>query len=147
MDQRHRRTWIVTWTVFGVFILSAGQFLQSWQGVAKFANLSSLPLSVQTWYFVVGGAVWGIAWLTAGVGLWRMQEWARRFALVLIPLSLAAWLADQWIFSRSPVFDESIGFNFVIRLIPAAAAFLALRGSASRFSRTADTNTKADTTG
>jgi hypothetical protein len=134
MDQQSRRPWLVTLTAFAVFILAAGHFVQGAQAAARLPELERLPLSVSPWYFVLGGAVWGLGWLMGGIGLWRMKEGARRFLLAWIPLSLAAWLADRLWLSRSPDNWQSIGFDLGLRLAAGIALALLLLGLASRFS-------------
>jgi uncharacterized membrane protein (UPF0136 family) len=109
-----------------VFLLGIGYFLQAGLAVSQYDNLRHLPLSVPSWYFLLVGAVWGGIWLVAGIGLWRGRAWGRRLALAAIPLQFAAWLADRWLFNRSPVSLQSIGFDAGLRLALAVIGILVI---------------------
>jgi hypothetical protein len=121
MEKRHRRPLSVTWTAYGVFLLGAGCFLQAGQAVFLYSSLKPLPFPVPPWYFAANGVLWGVFWLSVGIGLWLGKEWARRIALIGIPVQLAAWLLDWRLFSRSHLAVESFGFDFLLRLAAAAA--------------------------
>jgi len=130
MEKRHRQPFAVTLTVYGVFLLGAGYFLQSGQALSRYSLYNRLPLSVPAWYLPLVGALWGGLWWVLGVGLWRRKEWARRIALIAIPLQVCSWLADWWLFSRSTIAIQSFGFDLVLRLLAAglAMAILLLAG-------------------
>jgi hypothetical protein len=120
MGERPRHSYAVTLATGGVFLIGLGYVLQAALAVSQFDDLRHLPLSVPSWYFLLSGAVWGAIWLAAGTGLWRGREWGRHLALAVVPLQLAAWLADRWLLSRSLVSLQSIGWDVGLRLALAA---------------------------
>jgi len=122
MGKRKSRPLAVTLTAGGVFLLGAGNLVQSGQVLFRYDLFRSLPLSVPAWYPALGGAVWGAVWIVLGAGLWRGREWARRSALIAIPLQLGFWIADWALFSRSTIAIQSFAFDFFLRLLIAGLA-------------------------
>ncbi|MBN1440661.1 MAG: hypothetical protein JW929_14730 [Anaerolineales bacterium] len=121
MEKRRRRPFFVTLVLDGVFLLAGGCFLQSGQAFLRYGRHEGYTLSVPAWYLPLTGALWGGLWLALGIGLARRREWARRAALIAIPLHLLFWLADWRLFSRSEIAIQSFGFDLALRL--AAAGF------------------------
>jgi hypothetical protein len=135
MEKRHhRRPLAVTLTIYGVLLLGGGYLLQAGQALSRYALHNNLPLSMPAWYIPLTGAFWGVVWLILGAGLWMGREWARRAALVVLPLQLGAWLADWVLFSRSEIAIQSFGFDLAVRLLAAGwlAAVLLLSGRRNR---------------
>jgi hypothetical protein len=132
MEKRHRQPFTVTLTIGGVFLLGAGNLLQAGQSLALFSLHQSLPLSVPAWYPPLTGALWGSLWIVLGTGLLLGKGWARRCALLAIPLQVGFWLADWLIFSRSEIAIQSFGFDFSVRLAAACLAMAALFFSGRR---------------
>jgi hypothetical protein len=130
MEKRHRQPFLVTLVIYGVFLLTAGYFLQSGQALSRYLLQAGYSLSVPVWYVPLTGALWGGLWLVLGIGLWRRKEWARRFTLIVLPLQVVLWLADWWLFSRSAIAIQSFGFDLALRLLAAGlcAAILLLSG-------------------
>jgi hypothetical protein len=138
MVKRNRRPLTVTWTAYGVFFLAIGYYLQAGQAILLYSNLKLLPFSVPLWYFIANGVLWGSFWLILGVGLWLGKEWARRIALIGIPVQFIAWLADWRLFSRSTIAVESFGFDVLLRLTAAAAGETVLLLAGRRKGETKD---------
>jgi hypothetical protein len=126
MEKRNRRPWLVTFTAIGVFFIAAGSFLQTGLAVSQRNSLNSLPLSAPAWYFLLGGVLWGAAWLAVAVGIWRLRGRAITFALFFLPIYSAAWLADRLLFTRSPAIQNSIVFDLAIRLAGLVLGILVL---------------------
>jgi hypothetical protein len=122
MEKRPRRPFLVTLVAAGVLLLGGGYLLQSGQAFSRYLLDDLYPLSVPAWYIVLTGAVWGVTWLVLGTGLWLRREWARRGTLIVLPLQLAFWLGDWWLFSRSAAAIQSFGFELILRLSAAGVA-------------------------
>jgi len=131
MEKRHRQPYAVTLTAYGVLILGAGYCLGVFHAIFTYSTIESLPLSVPAWYFPLSGIVWGGVWLVLGIGLRFGKEWSRRAALVAIPICFCAWMADEWLLSRSAIALQSFGFEAVLRLILAAIGVALLIGAGS----------------
>jgi hypothetical protein len=128
MGKREGRPLAVTLTIYGVFLFGAGCFLQSGQALFHGELFRSLPLSVPDWYLPLTGALWGAFWIILGAGMWRGNEWARRSALIAVPLQLGAWLADWFLLSRSTIAIQSFRFDLVLRLLAAGLVMAVLIG-------------------
>ena len=117
MEKRHRRPFVVTLLASGVFLLGMGYLFQSGQAISHYSLNQQIALSVPAWYQPLSGGVWAAAWLILAAGLWLQKEWARRLALIVIPVQLLFWLGDWLLFSRSSIAIQSFGFDLILRLV------------------------------
>ena len=63
--------------------------------------MATLPLAMPLAYLAAGGLVWGIAFVVAALGVWRLWPWARRLVLAAIVLyQLHIWV-NHLIFDTS----------------------------------------------
>jgi hypothetical protein len=115
MEKRNRRPRFVTIAAIGVFFMAAGSFLQAGLAIDQWKALTSLPLSASAWYFLLGGILWGAAWLVSAIGLWRLRRWAIFYSLLLLPVHLAVWLADRLLLTRAPAIRSAIGFDLAVQ--------------------------------
>jgi hypothetical protein len=132
MEKRHRQSFVVTLTAYGVLLLGAGYILGAVHSILTYSTLESLPLSVPAWYFPFSAAAWGGLWLVLGTGLRWGKEWSRRAALIALPIQYCAWLADQRLLSRSAIALQSFGFEAILRLILAVIGAAVLIGAGRR---------------
>jgi hypothetical protein len=117
MEKRNRRPRLVTIAALAVFLLGVDSFLQAGLAILQFNSLNSLPLSVPAWYFLSGGVLWGVAWMISATGIWRQQAWAFVLTLILLPVHLAAFLADRLFLTRAPAIQNAFGFHLAIQIV------------------------------
>lgn len=117
MDKRPTRSCAVTLAAFGVFLFATGSLLQAGLALAQYDQLRNLPLSAPAWYFLLGGIVWGVLGLGAGMGIWRRQAWGFRLAMVTVVLQFVAWLADSTLIHHPAAVMQSFGFDLALRFL------------------------------
>jgi hypothetical protein len=113
----------VTYAALLVGLLGAVSVVRAtraWQEADLYAALGvSYPALLE----IVLSAIWGVAHLGVGWGLWELRAWARRAALILLPaygIFSIAWLA---VFARS---DYDTGRLPFLALTSALAVLLLL---------------------
>lgn len=117
MGERTSHSYAVTLSALGVFLLAAGNILESGLALSGYGQIQSLPLSVPPWYFVVGGAVWGLLYLVSAMGIFRHRQWGFHLAMLTLLLQFAAWIVDSAFFRHPAIVSQSIIFDTAIRCV------------------------------
>lgn len=95
-----KRPAAVTWLALAVFLLAGANAIRTGVTVLRWPVYSSLQLEIPIWLPAAAAAVWSIAWLVVGIGLWRLKGWARLAAMVLFPLYELSIFAQELLFTQ-----------------------------------------------
>ncbi len=98
---RPKRPFGVTLLAMAVLVLAVVNLWRVPYTIQHRELLGSLSLPFPLALHAALGGIWGMGWLVAAWGLWRLKEWARRATLVLVPIYQAYTLIWQAIFARS----------------------------------------------
>jgi hypothetical protein len=126
MGERTSHSYAVTLAAAGVFLLAAGNFLEFGLALARFQQIQSLPLTVPAWYFLAGGAVWGMMYLISAVGIARHRLWGYWTAMLTLLLQFAAWAVDMAFYRHPAIVTQSIIFDAAIRCVLVALGVVIL---------------------
>jgi hypothetical protein len=117
---RPRRLIAITLVVVAIGVVRAIQAVRVWQSADLYA---ALGVSFPPMLDVSLSALWGVAFLATGWGLWRLRNWARRAVLFLLPayaVFSVVWLA---VYTRS---DYDAGRLPFLALMSALGVWLIL---------------------
>lgn len=107
---RVRRPWGVTLVAWVVFLFAATQAISAWQAWTQYALLASLPLPVAPAFWIASGVFWAATAMAAATGLWQLRLWGAWLTAIGAPLYLAVWLAERWLWGRTPESLMSLPF-------------------------------------
>ena len=78
---------------------------------------ATLPLAMPLTYLATGGLVWGIAFVVAALGTWRLWSWARKLVLgAIVVYQLHIW-ANHLIFDTSDYSRQVWAFHAIISAV------------------------------
>ncbi len=81
------------WLALAAGGLAVFNVLGVFDGAARYALLSQLPLAVPLAYLMAGHALWVAAWAALAAGVWRRKAWARVGMLA----GAVAYVAHGWL--------------------------------------------------
>jgi hypothetical protein len=88
-----RRSLLLSGLVFCLFYFSFLNWLRMIDTILEWDFLMELGLAPLPLYYVISGAVWGLAGLVAAVGLWMRQHWCLPLTAILVVIySIWYWL-------------------------------------------------------
>lgn len=110
---RRRRPPFVTLLGLVVFMLSSVNLASAVITIARRDVFAAEELAIPLEIISISGAIWGLAWLVVGVGLWRCKEWARKGALILFPAYTLVSLVVQVLLARGDYERDQFPFQIV----------------------------------
>jgi hypothetical protein len=89
---------------------AAFNLLGAANGAQQYIFVSRLWLGVPPAYLIAGDALWAIVFAGLAAGLWFLKGWARRGALIAMPLYFAHGWFDRLVLSRSDYARTPLGW-------------------------------------
>jgi hypothetical protein len=98
---RRKRLKSVTFLALAVLYLGAMNLARAWLALESQPFTRTLPLAIPLPYLAASALIWGLVFVVAAFGVWRLWPWARALLLGAIVLyQLHIW-ANHWIFDTS----------------------------------------------
>jgi hypothetical protein len=104
----------VTWLAAGAFCISVGNLIGVYGGLARWSLYTTLALVVSPGLLAGMQAVWGVVWLAAAWGLWRLKPWARPALLIVSPVYAVYQLGMQVFLAQAGYFRGRLPFTAVL---------------------------------
>jgi len=132
---RRKRHWSTNYFALAVLYLGAVNLARAALALNPSSFEQTLPLAMPLPYLAAGGLVWGMVFIAAAVGVWRLRPWARRLLLSAIVIYQAHIWINHFIFDTSDyarlVWPFQVGVSAA--WVVAVWGFLFLPGVRRRF--------------
>jgi len=98
---RRKRPRSVTFLALAVLYLGIVNLARAWLALNGSSFERALPLTMPLPYLGFGGLLWGLAFVVAAFGLWRVWPWARKVLLgAILAYQLHIWI-NHFVFDTS----------------------------------------------
>lgn len=125
------RRWVAVLTLVSV-LLGAANLVKAMRGIRYAQALAGVPMAVPWPYLIVGGFVWGVVFLSAGIGLWRRRMWGRWLTLAAVTgYTLNVWL-DRWLWAVNRYARQTRARDLVLSALLMAFVWAVLNRRAIR---------------
>ena len=98
---RRKRPRSVTFFALAVLYLGVVNLARAWLALNGSSFERALPLRMPLPYLGLGGLFWGVVFVVAAFGIWRVWPWARQVSLgAIVVYQLHIWI-NHWVFDTS----------------------------------------------
>ncbi|MBN1120166.1 MAG: hypothetical protein JXJ17_03750 [Anaerolineae bacterium] len=118
MQKRDKKRPIsVTWLAAGAFCISVGNLIGVYGSLVRRSLYAALDLAVSPGLLAGMHGLWGVIWMTAAWGLWRLKPWARPALLIVSPVYAVYHLGQQVFLAQAGYFRGRLPFMAVMAAV------------------------------